>query len=123
MIRWMVEIGRVDIATEVSLLPSFLAYPRFGQLLAVLHVMAYLKLKHNSRLIFDPTYPDIDLTMFPKRYWDEFYGDVSKAIPDNMPSPLRKMLTSECGSTVTTQEKNGHDGLGPVSLFISIWPA
>jgi hypothetical protein len=51
--RWMVELGRVDIATEISLLSSHLAYPREGHLEAALHVMAYFKQKHNSRLIFD----------------------------------------------------------------------
>ena len=66
MMHWMVEIGRVDIATKIPLLSSYLAYPRIGHLLAALHVMAYLKLKHNTRLIFDPTYPTINLTMFPK---------------------------------------------------------
>ena len=48
MMHWMVEIGCVDIATEVSLLSSFLTYPQFGHLSAALHVMAYLKFKHNS---------------------------------------------------------------------------
>ena len=52
----MVEIGRIDIATEVLLLLSHLAYPREGRLEEALHVMAYLRQKHNSRLIFDPTY-------------------------------------------------------------------
>ena len=28
--RWMIEIGRVDIATEVSMLSSFLAMSRVG---------------------------------------------------------------------------------------------
>jgi hypothetical protein len=46
--RWMVELGRVDIATEISLLSSHLAYPREGHLDAALHVMGYLKQKHNS---------------------------------------------------------------------------
>ena len=59
----MVELGRVDIATEISLLSSHLAYPREGHLEAALHVMGYLKQKHNSRLIFDPTYPDIGLDL------------------------------------------------------------
>ena len=44
------------------------------------HVMGYLKLKHNTRLIFDPTYPKIDQTMFPAQNWMEFYGDVKEAI-------------------------------------------
>ena len=77
----MVELGHVDIATKFFLLSSHLAYPREGHLEAVLHVMAYLKQKHNSRLIFDPTYPDIDMSSFPTYGWTEFCWDVQEAIP------------------------------------------
>ncbi len=52
--------------------------------------MGYLQLKHNLRLIFDPTYPDIDQTAFPSYDWMEFYGNMEEAIPPNMPSPLGK---------------------------------
>jgi hypothetical protein len=52
--------------------------------------MGYLRLKHNSRLIFDPTYPNIDLTTFPIYDWTEFYGDVEEATPPDMPPPLGK---------------------------------
>jgi hypothetical protein len=65
VMRWMVELGCIDIATEVSMLSSYLACPSEGHLENALHVMGYLQLKHNSRLIFDPTYPDIDQTAFP----------------------------------------------------------
>ena len=92
VMRWMVELGRVDIATEISLLSSHLAYPREGHLEAALHVMGYLRLKHNSRLVFDPTYPKIDMDLFPKYDWTEFYGDVEEAIPPDMPEPLGKDL-------------------------------
>ncbi len=47
-------------------------------------------LKHNSWLIFDPTYPDIDQTAFPSFEWTELYGSVEEAIPPNMPPPLGK---------------------------------
>ena len=88
----MVELGRVNIATEISLLSSHFAYPREGHLDAALHVMGYLKQKHNSRLIFDPTYPSIDMSSFPTYDWTEFYGDVQEAIPHGMPKPLGKDL-------------------------------
>ena len=39
---WMVELGWIDIATEVSLLSSHLAYPREGHFEEALHIMAYL---------------------------------------------------------------------------------
>jgi hypothetical protein len=86
----MVELGHVDIATEVSMLLSYLAYPCEGHLKAAIHVMGYLRLKHNTRLVCDPTYPDIDLDSFPTFDWTEFYGDVTEAIPTNMPKPLGK---------------------------------
>ena len=40
IMRWMIEIGRIDVATEVSMLSSHLAYPREGHMEAALHVMA-----------------------------------------------------------------------------------
>jgi hypothetical protein len=90
VLRWMVELGRIDIATEVSLLSSHLAYPQEGHLEAALHVMAYLRAKHNSRLVFDPTYPDIDQYSFHKCDWNEFYGDVTEALLPDAPEPLGK---------------------------------
>jgi hypothetical protein len=90
VMRWMVELGRIGIATEVSMLSSYLACPREGHLENALHVMGYLQLKHNSPLIFDPTYPDIDQTAFPSFDWTEFYGNVEEAIPPDMPPPLGK---------------------------------
>ncbi len=56
MMRWMVELGRIDIATEVSLLISHLAYPCKGHFETAPYMMSYLSHKHNTRLIFDPTY-------------------------------------------------------------------
>jgi hypothetical protein len=42
VMHWMVELGSVDIATEVSMLSSYLALPREGHLEAALHMMGYL---------------------------------------------------------------------------------
>ena len=107
----MVELGRIDIATKISMLSSYLAYPREGHLDAALHVMGYLRLKHNSQLIFDPTYPDIDLTIFPIYDWTEFYGDVDEAIPPDMPPLLGKdidlrMMVDSANQNNCTKHKN-----------------
>ncbi len=45
---WMVELWCVDIATEVSMLSSYLALPLEGHLETTLHIMGYLHKKHNS---------------------------------------------------------------------------
>jgi hypothetical protein len=89
---FQVELGRIDIATKISLLSSHPAYPRVGHLDVALHVMGYLKQKHNTCLVFDPTYPTIDMDSFPQYDWTEFYGNIKKAIPFNMPMPLDKDL-------------------------------
>ena len=59
VVMWMVELGRIEIAVEVSQLSSLLAMPRQGRLVNALHVMSYLNIKHNSRLVLDPSYPGI----------------------------------------------------------------
>ena len=86
----MVEIGRIYIATEVSLISSHLAYHQEGHLETDLHVMACLKQKHNYRLVFDPTYPKIDESIFKYCDWKYFYGDAEEAIPPNSLKPLDK---------------------------------
>ena len=41
-LRWAIDIGRVDILHEVSLLSKHLALPREGHLEQVIHVVGYL---------------------------------------------------------------------------------
>jgi hypothetical protein len=72
------------------MLLSFLACPHEGHLENALHVMGYLRLKHNSQLIFNLTYPDTDQTAFSSFEWTEFYDNVEEAIPPGMPPPLGK---------------------------------
>ena len=57
---WMVEIVRIDIVTGVSIMSSHNAYPREGYFETVLHMMGYLKGRHNSRLAMDPNYPTVN---------------------------------------------------------------
>ena len=41
VVRWMVELERVDICTEVLMLSSCLALPREGHLLQLFHMFSY----------------------------------------------------------------------------------
>ena len=111
----MVELGRIDIATEVSLLLSFLAMPRQGHLLNALHVMAHLKTKHNSRLVLDPMYPEINKDHFKaKEDWKPSYGNVQEAIPSNAPKPLGREVvlrmfadSDHAGEKATRRSRSG----------------
>ena len=112
----MIELGRIDIATEVSQLSSYLVMPRKGHLLGALYVMSYLKVKHNSRLVLDPTYPDINTKYFKTdQDWVAFYGDVEEAEPHNAPKPcgkgvdLRMFVDSDhAGSKANRRPRTGY---------------
>ena len=69
VLRWIVEMGQVDICMEVSVMSSFVAMPREGHIQQVLHIFAYLKIHHNARIVFDPSYPDVDDGLFEKSLW------------------------------------------------------
>ena len=60
ILRWMVELGRVDVCLEVSMMSSHLALPRESHLEQVLHIFAYLKKYHNTELVYDPSDPVVD---------------------------------------------------------------
>ncbi len=78
ILRWLVELGRIDIICEVSMMSSYNTMPREGHLDHVIYMFSYLKAHHNSRLVLDPTYPDIDITQFERKNWKQFYGDFKK---------------------------------------------
>jgi hypothetical protein len=40
ILPWFVELGRIDIITEVSMLSTYLGLPREGHMEAVFHVFA-----------------------------------------------------------------------------------
>ena len=108
IIIWMVEIGRIDIATEISFLSSHSVISQVGHIQAAIHVISYLK--DNSCLVFDPTYPTWDVCDFYHYDWTTCYGDVKEAVPSNAPEPLgssvilRSMVDSDNSSDKTTRQ-------------------
>jgi hypothetical protein len=90
ILRWCVELGCIDIINEVSMLFTYLCLPREGHLETVFHVFAYLGLHHNARVVFDPTYPAVDMGTFIKTDWKSMYGDVKEMIPSDSPVTCRK---------------------------------
>ena len=85
---WAIELGRVDITTKTLMMASMMAFLRNGYLVAILRIFTYLKKHHNSCIVFNPTYPDIDYSSFGKKDWTRFYNNVKEPIPPNAPKPL-----------------------------------
>ena len=84
------QIGQIDINTEVSLLSTHSAMPRQENFEAALYIMGYIKLRHSSRLAFDPSYPNIDHSNYWDCGWKDFYEGAEEAIPPNAPLPRGK---------------------------------
>ena len=85
ILRYTVELGIIDINTEVSLLSFQLELLWEENLDALFHIFKYLMHKYNSRLAFGPTYPDIDMSVFKECDWEKFYRNQMEEITTNSP--------------------------------------
>jgi len=113
ILRWIVELGRIDICAETSMLAAYNACPRDGHLKAALHVFAYLNNHERSNLVMDDGYPD-HLPDLPKHEWKEFYPWARDDWPPDAPTPLGKPVViimfvdaSHAANVVTRQSRTG----------------
>ena len=115
MLRWAVELGRVDIMYEVSLLSSHLALPREGHLEAAYGIFAYLNKHDRSKLVMDCNYPRVDESVFYTTDWSRsVYTDAKEEIPKDAPEPLGNPVTisvfvdaSHAGDMTTRRSHTG----------------
>ena len=96
VLRWICELGRVDILVAVSMLSRFLMSPREGHLQQVFHLFAYLKHHKRSRMVFDDTEPLFDPNAFKTCDWSEFYPDAEEALPPMMPKERGHAVITSC---------------------------
>ena len=85
VLRWICELGRVDVLVAVSMLSRYVVSPREGHLQQVFHLFAYLKHHKRSRMVFDDTEPVFDENAFKVCDWSEFYPEAEEPIPPNAP--------------------------------------
>ena len=109
---WMVELGRIDICLEVSMMSSMLALPREGHFEQLFHIFAYLKKYHNTKLVYDPSDPVVDESQFEQQDWTSSeFGHVQgqEELPPNMPEPrgqgfvLRAKVDADHASDTVTR--------------------
>ena len=92
--RWVIELGRIDIAFEVSCLSQYLVYPRVGHLNQALHIIKYPEIHRENFLSFDPTRLNIEEPLdetqaneLKAREMREFYPNAKESLPPNAPEP------------------------------------
>jgi hypothetical protein len=132
ILRWYVELGRIDIITEVSMLSTYLCLPREDHLEAVFHVFAYLGLHHNARVVCDPTYLSVYMGTSIKTDWKSMYGDVKEMIPSYAPIPRGKELdlrlfvdSDQAGEKFTRRSRTGfviYLNMAPIVWFYKRQP-
>lgn len=88
ILRWIVELGRLDAQTEISQLSSYLMAPRNGHMEAVLSIFAYYRKHKDQIMIFNPHSLYINETDFEPTDWKDIYGDIKEDIPRGLPEPL-----------------------------------
>jgi hypothetical protein len=117
VLRWIVELGRVDICPECSMLSPHVILPREGHLHQVFHIFAYLRKYHNSELVYDPSDPCVDDIGFELQDWTSSeFGHLRRdeELPPNMPQPCglgftmsAKVEADHAADTVTRRSRTG----------------
>ena len=113
VLRWSVELGRIDIHLAVSLLSQYLAQPREGHLEQAFRIFGWLKLHDRSRIVFDDGIIDWD-NKFNDVHWQEFYPDAEEPVPGNAPEPRGPEMQVNCfvdadhaGNRITRRSHTG----------------
>ena len=57
---WMIELGKIDIITELLFLSSHVALLREGHLEAAVHVMNHIGQRYDSRLVYYCLYQEVN---------------------------------------------------------------
>jgi hypothetical protein len=96
VLRWIVELGRIDIIVPVSLLSRYLISPREGHLQQVYRVFAYLKQFNRPVLVFDDGEPLLSTDNFNKCNWSSQYPDAKGKIPPDAPEALGHSVVTTC---------------------------
>jgi hypothetical protein len=117
VLRWIVELGRVDVCLECSMLSSHLALPREGHLYQLFQCFACLKKYHNTEMVYDTSDPVMDESVFESKDWTSSeFGHLQgkKELPTNMPEPRgqgfvisAKVDADHASDTVTRRSRTG----------------
>ena len=133
MLRWLCELGRVDILYECTILSQYMVQPRIGHLTQALNIFKYLKTSSiKGYMVMDPY--DFDIDWIPFRNDEsppiersmamaKLYPDAFDELPPKMPIPLGNPVNINCfvdsdhaGNKVTRRSHTG------VMIFVNMAP-
>ena len=89
---WDVDLRRIDINLEITLLSRYIAQTRRVHLDQYFHILSYLKSHGRSKIFVDPHNNYFD-SEFVDHDWKYFYGKVEDEIPDNEPESRGSLVS------------------------------
>ena len=117
ILRWVVELGRIDIAYEVLKLSSYLVEPWTGHMIQAIHVFKCLDVHRKNKLALDPKYQFFktpDLIEARRHQMKEIYPDAVEDLPSNTPKPRGNPVQINCfvdsdhaGDRITHRSQTG----------------
>ena len=113
ILRWMTELGRVDVLYATAVLSQHMASPREGHLRAVYGTFKWIKKHLHSGLVFDDTPVDVEVS--EDQDWTDIFGEeLEEELPPRMPEPRGKKVSIHCfvdanhaGNVVTRRSHTG----------------
>ena len=94
VIRWSVDLGKVDILLDTALMSTYLTLPPRGNLEHIFHVFGHLMVNPKRKFCFDPQHPWIYERLFAAHCWYYFYRDAKEAILVDSPTPRGNMVST-----------------------------
>ncbi len=96
VLRWLCELGRIDILVAISLMSRYLVSARVGHLEQLFHVFAYIKHHKRSSIVFDDTMPDYAADRWTQADWSDYYPDAKEEEPVNAPEIRGRPVMMTC---------------------------
>lgn len=96
VLRWICELGRIDIMYATSVMSSHMAMPREGHLDQVFHIFAYLKRFGRSSMVFNDIMPEFNEALFRQADWKGDYPDATEPLPPNAPEARGQYVNLTC---------------------------
>ena len=121
ILRWAVELGRIDVAHFASVMSKFSALPREGHLAALIRGFAYLKTNIHYCIVFDPFERNFTDIQESPADWQQFYPDVEGELkPPLMPEPrgLPFQITLFCDAAHATDLTTRRSTTGFIVLIM-----
>jgi hypothetical protein len=86
VLRWICELGRIDIMVSVSMLSRYIVSPHYG----------HCKHHKQSTMVFDEMMPEFGERRFQDVDWSEYYPDAAEAILPNHPESRGNVVSTSC---------------------------